>query len=105
MSDMLMSANRRSKRQDTQGGGGSIQAIVPLAARGTVTEAIASQLIRLIIDGYWKPGERLPSELELARRFQAGRGALREALKALAVVGLVTVQRGKGTFIAPRDGF
>jgi len=64
-----------------------------------VSEAIAGQLIRLIMDGRLKAGDQLPTESELAKQFRVGRGSVREALKALCVVGLVRVERGKGTFI------
>ncbi len=77
----------------------------PVGRSGTLTEAIAGQLIQLIMNGGYKPGERLPSEFELAARFKAGRGAVREALKALSIVGLVQVMRGKGTFVSGREAF
>lgn len=79
--------------------------IVPLPRRETITETIARQLSRLIAAEQWKPGEQLPSESELAKRFQAGRSAIREALKALTLTGLVSVQRGKGTFVNDRSDF
>jgi DNA-binding FadR family transcriptional regulator len=57
------------------------------------------------MDGQYKSGDRLPSEGELAEVFHAGRGTVREALKALAMCGLVRVERGRGTFVSTRDGF
>jgi GntR family transcriptional repressor for pyruvate dehydrogenase complex len=77
----------------------------PVGRSGTLTEAIAGQLIHLIMSGNYKPGERLPSEFELAARFKAGRGVVREALKALSIIGLVQVMRGKGTFVSKRETF
>jgi GntR family transcriptional repressor for pyruvate dehydrogenase complex len=79
--------------------------LVPVGRSETITEAIAGQLIRLIMDGRYKPGDRLPSEFELAAQFKAGRGAVREALKALSIVGLVRVDRGKGTFVSEREAY
>jgi len=79
--------------------------IIPIPRRETITEVVARQLSRLIASEQWKPGERLPSESELARRFQAGRSAIREAIKSLAVAGLVSVRRGKGTFVNNRSDF
>ncbi|HZP01472.1 MAG TPA: FadR/GntR family transcriptional regulator [Terriglobia bacterium] len=79
--------------------------LVPVGRSQTITEAIAGQLIRLIMQGRYKPGDRLPSEFELADQFRAGRGAVREALKALAIVGLVRVDRGKGTFVSEREDY
>lgn len=79
--------------------------LIPVGRSGTLTEAIAGQLIQLIMNGRYKPGERLPSEFELAAKFKAGRGAVREALTALSIVGLVRVLRGKGTFVSGRESF
>jgi len=58
--------------------------LIPVGRSGTLTEAIAGQLIQLIMNGRYKLGERLDSESELAQKFKAGRGAVREALKALS---------------------
>jgi DNA-binding FadR family transcriptional regulator len=79
--------------------------LTAVGTTGTLTEAIAGQLIQHIMNGDYNPGERLPSEFELASRFKAGRGAIREALKALSTVGLVRVMRGKGTFVSARESF
>lgn len=77
----------------------------PVGPRLSLTDAIASQLIRLIMDGRFKPGDQLPTESELAKQFQVGRGSVREALKALGVIGLTRVERGKGTFINEHSNF
>jgi len=44
-------------------------------------------------------GDRLPSERELSARLNAGRSSVREALRALELVGLIETRRGEGTFI------
>lgn len=62
-------------------------------------------MIGLILEGRYHARDRLPSELELAKRYEVGRGAVREALKALSVIGLVRVERGKGTFVGDRSEF
>ncbi len=77
----------------------------PLGGRETLPEAIARRMIRLLTQGDYKSGDPLPSELELARQFKVGRGAVREALKALSVIGLVRVERGRGTFVRERSDF
>jgi GntR family transcriptional regulator, transcriptional repressor for pyruvate dehydrogenase complex len=79
--------------------------VAPVSPRQSNTEAITAQLIKLIVSEKWRSGDRLPSEPELARQFGTGRGAVREALKALVLVGLVVVKRGIGTYVAPRDNF
>ena len=83
----------------------SNQLIVPIGGRETLLETIARRMIGLVMEDHFKAGDRLPSELELARQFNVGRGAIREALKALSIVGLVRVERGKGTYVADRSDF
>ena len=57
-------------------------------------EAISDILIEDILSGQYRVGERLPSERDLAQRFDANRGAVREAMKRLEQLGLATVQPG-----------
>jgi len=93
------------KQSDGSGRRTESQLVVPVGRDGTITEAIAGQLIQLIMSGRYKPGDRLPSEFEFAKDFRAGRGAVREALQALSIIGLVRVMRGKGTFVRGRETF
>jgi GntR family transcriptional regulator, transcriptional repressor for pyruvate dehydrogenase complex len=63
-------------------------------------EEIAESLTRDILVGQYRTGERLPSERDLAARFDANRGAVREAMKKLEQLGLATVQPG-GARVVP----
>lgn len=63
-------------------------------------EEIAESLTRDILLGQYRCGERLPSERDLAARFDANRGAVREAMKKLEQLGLASVQPG-GARVAP----
>ena len=63
---------------------------------------IAEALRALIASGELAPGDKLPSERELARRFRAARNTAREAIRLLAEEGLVTAQHGRGVFV--REG-
>ncbi|MBT2568990.1 GntR family transcriptional regulator [Planococcus sp. ISL-110] len=47
-----------------------------------------------------KPGDRIPSERELAETMQVGRSTLREALRSLELLGLIETRRGEGTFLS-----
>jgi len=53
-----------------------------------------------ILEGRLKPGDRLPSEHKLSALLGVSRGTLREALRNLQLMGLVSVRQGEGTFIA-----
>lgn len=46
------------------------------------------------------PGDKLPSETELARRFSVSRSSIREAIKILSAFGVVESKRGDGTYVA-----
>jgi DNA-binding FadR family transcriptional regulator len=63
-------------------------------------EEIADSLTRDILVGQYRCGERLPSERDLAERFDSNRGAVREAMKKLEQLGLATIQPG-GARVAP----
>lgn len=54
----------------------------------------------MVTAGKWRPGDRLPPEVELCKILHIGRSTLREALKSLAFVGLVEMRHGEGTFVA-----
>jgi GntR family transcriptional repressor for pyruvate dehydrogenase complex len=62
-------------------------------------EEIVGQIEQRILEGELSPGDKLPSERELADQFGVSRTAVREAVKALREKGLVEIQPGKGTFI------
>jgi DNA-binding FadR family transcriptional regulator len=57
-------------------------------------DQIAGSLIQDILAGHYRVSERLPSERDLAARFDANRGAVREAMKQLEQIGLADVQPG-----------
>ena len=50
--------------------------------------------------GEWKPGESIPSEIELAQRFRVSQGTVRKAVDELAAENLLVRRQGKGTFVA-----
>jgi len=50
--------------------------------------------------GEWKPGEMIPSEMDLAGRFRVSQGTVRKAIDELAAENLLLRRQGKGTFVA-----
>ena len=65
-----------------------------------VSKEIIDQVRELISSGRLKPGDRLPSERELAHTFHVGRSTVREAIRSMESLGLVDVRAGEGTFLA-----
>jgi GntR family transcriptional regulator len=61
---------------------------------------IAGLITRGLDSGEWKPGEAIPSELELAARYKVSQGTVRKAIDELATANLLVRRQGKGTFVA-----
>jgi GntR family transcriptional regulator len=61
---------------------------------------IRDLLVERLDAGEWRPGEAIPSELELAARYRVSHGTVRKALGALAADNLLVRRQGKGTFVA-----
>lgn len=68
-----------------------------------VSDAVLEEMKRLITDGEWKPGSKLPSENELARRMGVSRVSIRSALQRLSSIGLIESRQGEGTFVGTID--
>lgn len=66
----------------------------------SLAEGAAVKIADQITSGTIRPGQRLPPERELAQRLGLSRGALREGLRTLESVGLVTARVGQGRFVA-----
>jgi GntR family transcriptional regulator len=63
-------------------------------------QQIKALLVKSLQDGEWKPGEAIPSELDLASRFRVSQGTVRKAIDELATENLLVRRQGKGTFVA-----
>lgn len=61
---------------------------------------VKESLIRRLIEGTWKPGQLIPSEMELAREIGVSQGTIRKALDAMTAENLLVRQQGRGTFVA-----
>ena len=66
---------------------------------GTAVSAVAKRLLEIFTSGDIEPGTRLPPERQLASTLGVGRSAVREALAALEILGIVDVRPGSGTYL------
>jgi GntR family transcriptional repressor for pyruvate dehydrogenase complex len=71
----------------------------PEGSKEDVTVRVLTTFKRLISEGTLKLGSRLPAERELAEQFQVSRSSLRQALKVLEIIGVISQRVGDGTYI------
>ena len=63
-------------------------------------QQIKGLILQSLQSGEWKPGEAIPSEMDLATRYRVSQGTVRKAIDELATSNLVVRRQGKGTFVA-----
>ncbi|MGQ0598956.1 GntR family transcriptional regulator [Aquabacterium sp.] len=84
--------------------GGGVGGAAGGAAQGPsfspLYQQIKSLILRSLQSGEWRPGEAIPSEIELAARFKVSQGTVRKAVDELASENLLMRRQGKGTFVA-----
>ena len=68
-----------------------------------VYEQVIDQIKEMINEGTLKKGDKLPSERDLAQQLNVGRTSIREAIRALEVIGLIDCKQGEGNYI--KSGF
>ena len=66
-------------------------------------EQIKILLTQSLVAGEWKPGEAIPSEMDLAARFRVSQGTVRKAIDELASENILLRRQGKGTFVASHN--
>src|SRR5688500_10618536 len=87
------------------GNGTSATAVTPAVdVRKPRHREIFESILGEIASGKFQPGDRLPTEAELAKTFSASRSTIARAMRDLKGRGLLNRQRGGGTHIARRDG-
>lgn len=69
-----------------------------------VYEQVVEQIKKMIINGTLRKGDKLPTERDLAEQLQVSRTSVREALRALEVIGLVESRQGAGNYIKESFG-
>lgn len=77
----------------------TLKLFAPIQQTKTASERVAERLRELIARGNLKPGEKLPSENELTGALQVSRPVVREALRGLAMMGLVEARKGGGCYV------
>ena len=63
-------------------------------------QQIKALILQSLQAGEWKPGEAIPSEMDLAGRFRVSQGTVRKAIDELAAENLLVRRQGRGTFVA-----
>ncbi len=71
----------------------------------TLTASAFEELISYVVHGSWKVGDRIPPERELCQQLGIARTSLREALKAMELIGMLDSRVGDGTFVCDRSEF
>ena len=71
--------------------------------RSSVVQRVIDRLTEAIVSGELKPGDRIPTEMELAEQMGVARNSIREAVKILVYIGVLEIRRADGTFVC--DGF
>jgi len=67
--------------------------------KATMAEMIIEQILNMIQEGVFHPGQKLPSEKELAEILCVSRPTLREAMRSLMTMGLIEIRCGDGTYL------
>lgn len=81
--------------------------MMPMAQESPTFSPLYRQIKGLILQalegGEWRPGEAIPSEMELAARFSVSQGTVRKAIDEMAAENLLVRRQGKGTFVASHN--
>ncbi|KKB11948.1 hypothetical protein VE25_09880 [Devosia geojensis] len=77
----------------------TLEKLTPIDQKPSASERVAERLIGLISSGNIAPGDKLPSENELSKALQVSRPVVREALRGLAMMGIVASRQGGGCYV------
>lgn len=72
--------------------------------RKTLSKQVIDQIIELLMSGQFKPGDKLPTEMELMEKLFVSRPVLREALSSLETMGIIHRRTREGTFFSEKIG-
>lgn len=99
-SRVMSSTLSNSTANGTPVAGGAVSASGTSPTFSPLYQQIKGLITQSLQSGEWKPGELIPSEIELAQRFKVSQGTVRKAIDELAAENLVVRRQGKGTFVA-----
>ncbi|MFE7661574.1 FadR/GntR family transcriptional regulator [Streptomyces celluloflavus] len=74
-------------------------------ARTSLVDLVIEQLERLIAEGEWEVGTKIPAEPVLVEQLDVGRNTVREAVRALVHTGMLEPRQGDGTYVRARSDF
>ena len=97
MNPVSSNSNNNVAPSGTGGGGNGTGGSPTFSPLYQQIKALITQSLQ---SGEWKPGEMIPSEVELAGRFKVSQGTVRKAIDELAAENLVMRRQGKGTFVS-----
>ncbi len=80
-----------------------IGAVSPAPTFSPLYRQIKNLILEGLQRGEWRPGESIPSESELAQRFNVSQGTVRKAIDEMASENLLLRRQGKGTYVATHD--
>jgi GntR family transcriptional regulator len=96
----VMSSAASNQSSNNPSGAGSGAAVAASPTFSPLYQQIKALITQSLQSGEWKPGELIPSEVELASRFKVSQGTVRKAIDELSAENLVVRRQGKGTFVA-----
>lgn len=96
----VMSSAASNQSSSNAPGAGSGVAVNASPTFSPLYQQIKALITQSLQSGEWKPGELIPSEVELAGRFKVSQGTVRKAIDELSAENLVVRRQGKGTFVA-----
>ncbi|MFC4556668.1 FadR/GntR family transcriptional regulator [Virgibacillus kekensis] len=71
-----------------------------ISSKQKVYQGVLQEIRKYIYSNDLSPGDKLPSERELAEKLAAGRSSVREALRAIELLGLIETRHGEGTYLS-----
>jgi len=75
----------------------------PLPGLRPLYQQVKDLLMERLVGGYWRPGDLLPSEFQLAAELNVSQGTVRKALDEMTAGSLLVRRQGRGTFVAEHD--